>query len=140
MFVLDHMGKPAIARGQIETWNKHLHELASRPNVTCKISGLVTEADPSDWTPVQLRPYFDTALECFGPDRLMIGTDWPVCTAGCTYAEWWQLIENWTAVLSAAERAAILGDTATRVYRLERFPAQPCIGQHGSASPGARAS
>jgi L-fuconolactonase len=120
MFVLDHLGKPAIARGEIETWSKHLHELAQRPNVCCKVSGLVTEADLAAWTPMQLRPYVHIALECFGPDRLMVGTDWPVCTAGCSYAQWWTLLEDWTSPLSATERAAILGESAMRIYRLQR--------------------
>jgi len=131
MFVLDHLGKPAIARGEIETWSKHLHELARRPNVCCKVSGLVTEADPAAWTPTQLHPYFDIALECFGSDRLMVGTDWPVCTVGCSYAQWWELLEDWTAPLSATERAAILGETATRIYRLQRS-----TGQYHSTFPG----
>jgi len=134
MFVLDHMGKPAIAQGEMETWSRQLQELARRPNVYCKLSGLVTEADPAAWTPLQLHPYFNTALECFGPDRLMIGTDWPVCTVGCSYAQWWELVENWTAPFSSAERAAILGDTATRIYSLQRSPAQ-----HGGPSVGASA-
>jgi L-fuconolactonase len=124
IFVLDHMGKPPIAQGGLETWNLHLRELARRPNVCCKLSGLVTEADPAAWTPLQLHPYFNIALECFGSDRLMIGTDWPVCTAGCSYAQWWELVENWTAPLSAAERAAILGGTATQVYSLQTLPTQ----------------
>lgn len=119
MFVLDHMGKPAIAQGEMETWSRHLNELARRPNVYCKVSGLVTEADPAAWTPTQLRRYFDIALECFGPNRLMIGTDWPVCTVGCSYAQWWALVADWTASLSVAEGAAILGETATRIYRLQ---------------------
>jgi L-fuconolactonase len=134
IFVLDHLGKPAIARREIETWSKHLHELAKRPNVCCKASGLVTEADLTDWTPMQLRPYLDIALECFGPDRLMVGTDWPVCTAGCSYAQWWALIEDWIAPLSAAERAAILGESATRIYRLQRS-----TDQYHSTVPGSPA-
>jgi len=124
MFVLDHMGKPAIARGEITTWRDHLRELAQRPNVCCKVSGLVTEADPAAWTASQLQPYLHTALECFGPHRLMIGTDWPVCTAGCSYKSWWALVEDWTAPLSAAERDALLGDTAIRIYSLQTSPTQ----------------
>jgi L-fuconolactonase len=124
MFVLDHMGKPAIARGEIATWRDHLRELARRPNVYCKVSGLVTEADPAAWTAPQLQPYLHTALECFGPHRLMIGTDWPVCTAGCSYKSWWTLVEDWTAPLSVAERNALLGDTAMRIYSLQTSPTQ----------------
>jgi L-fuconolactonase len=124
-FVLDHMGKPAIAQGEIETWCRSLRELARRPNVFCKVSGLVTETDPAAWTPLQLHPYLHAALECFGPDRLMIGTDWPVCTAGCSYKQWWAFVEQWISPLSTTERAAILGDTATRTYSLQTAPAQP---------------
>jgi L-fuconolactonase len=121
-FVLDHLGKPQIASAEIETWSKFLRELARRPNVCCKVSGLVTEADPFAWSAEQLKPYLDSALESFGPKRLMIGTDWPVCTVGCSYQEWWTTIENWIAPLSASERADILGLTAARVYRLQ----SPC--------------
>jgi len=117
-FVLDHMGKPAIARDEIDSWSRNVRELAQRPNVTCKVSGLVTEANPATWTPELLRPYFDVVLESFGPDRLMIGTDWPVCNIGSSYSQWWHIVEGWTASLSPSERTAILGETATRVYRL----------------------
>ena len=82
------------------------------------VSGLVTEADPATWTPELLRPYFDVVLDSFGPERLMIGTDWPVCTIGSSYSQWWHIVEGWTASLSPFEQAAILGETATRVYRL----------------------
>lgn len=139
MFVLDHLGKPAIARGEIESWSKHVRELARRPNLCCKVSGLVTEANPAAWTPMQLRPYFDIALECFGPDRLMVGTDWPVCTVGCSYAQWWALVENWTASLSAVERAAILGTTATRIYQLQRSTARDGAAQQRDTFSGAPA-
>jgi L-fuconolactonase len=117
-FVLDHMGKPAIARLEIDRWSRDIRELARRPHVTCKVSGLVTEADPATWTPELLRPYFDVVLDSFGPERLMIGTDWPVCTIGSSYSQWWHVVEGWTASLSPFEQAAILGETATRVYRL----------------------
>ena len=117
-FVLDHMGKPAIAQHEIDLWSRNVRELAQRPNVTCKVSGLVTEANPATWTPELLRPYFDVMLESFGPERLMIGTDWPVCTIGSSYAQWWHIVEGWTASLSPSEQAAILGETATRVYGL----------------------
>jgi L-fuconolactonase len=117
-FVLDHMGKPAIAHHEIDLWSRSVRELAQRPNVSCKVSGLVTEASPATWTPELLRPYFDVVLESFGPERLMIGTDWPVCTIGCSYSQWWHIVEDWTASLSPSEQAAILSETATRVYRL----------------------
>jgi len=118
-FVLDHLGKPRIASLEIATWSQSLRELARRPNVCCKISGLVTEADPFAWTREQLKPYLDVALESFGAKRLMIGTDWPVCTVGCSYQEWWATVEDWIAPLSPSEQADILGLTAARVYRLQ---------------------
>lgn len=118
-FVLDHIAKPDIRAGEILRWSDDIRELAQRPNVTCKISGMVTESDLARWTPAQLCPYFETVLEAFGPNRLMIGTDWPVLTVACSYARWWQIVEHWIAGLSAHERALILGGTATRVYRLQ---------------------
>lgn len=122
-FVLDHVAKPRIRTGEQEPWATHLRALARRPNVVCKISGMVTEAG-AGWTPEQLRPYFEVALEAFTPDRLMVGSDWPVLTAHCSYAEWWALVEQWIAPLSGEEQAAILGGTAMRIYRLALSQAQ----------------
>lgn len=123
-FVLDHLGKPAIGAGEIASWDAALRELALRPQVTCKLSGMVTETDWSRWSPAGLQPYLEVALEAFGPDRLMIGTDWPVLTVGCGYAEWWQTVEQWIAPLSLGEQGGILGENAARVYSL-RPPPQP---------------
>lgn len=116
-FVLDHMAKPPIRAGEMEPWATHLLELAQRPNVVCKVSGMVTEAAVG-WTPEQLRPYFEVALEAFTPARLMVGSDWPVLTAHCGYAEWWELVEAWIAPLRGAERTAILGGNALQTYGL----------------------
>ena len=118
-FVLDHIAKPAIRAGELEPWATDLRELARRPNVSCKISGMVTEADPAHWTVTQLTPYFEVVLEAFRPERLMIGTDWPVLTAACDYATWWRTVETWITPLSLNEQAQILGGTATRVYQLQ---------------------
>ena len=122
-FVLDHIAKPGIARAEHAQWAVAIAQLAKRPNVVCKLSGMVTEARWTELTPHSmphvLRPYFDTVLQAFGPDRLMIGTDWPVLTVGCGYAGWWRTVEDWIAPLSMAEREAILGGVAARVYRLE---------------------
>lgn len=118
VFVLDHIAKPRIAAGELEPWAKNLRELARRPNVSCKISGMVTEADVTTWTPAQLRSYFSVVLEAFGPRRLLFGTDWPVCLAGVTYGRWKKTVEGWITPLSADERAAIMGVNATRIYRL----------------------
>ena len=117
-FVLDHIAKPEIVDGNFAPWAAAIGELARRTNVTCKLSGMVTEADWQHWTPTQLQPYFDTVLEAFTPSRLMFGSDWPVVTVACTYARWHDTVANWTAALTPTEQSAIFGDTATRTYRL----------------------
>ncbi|MGW7084126.1 amidohydrolase family protein [Streptomyces sp. NPDC054871] len=117
-FVLDHLGKPPIASGALEAWAASVRSLAALPNTVCKLSGLVTEADPKTWTVDDLRPYADTVLEAFGPDRLMFGSDWPVCTLAATYAEVMDLARQLSDSLSGSERSALFAGTATRVYRL----------------------
>ncbi|WP_255483971.1 amidohydrolase family protein [Granulicella sp. 5B5] len=117
-FVLDHIAKPSIASGEIAHWSASIHELARRPNVTCKLSGMVTEANWHTWTPSTLKPYFDVALEAFGPTRLMAGSDWPVLNVASTYTQWWQTLDTWLAPLSPDERVQIEGRTAARVYHL----------------------
>ncbi len=117
-FVLDHIGKPRIADGMREPWAGDLVELARRENVHCKLSGVVTEAAWDAWTLHALRPWLDTALEAFGPERLMFGSDWPVCLLAGGYDEVHELVENWSAALSAAERAALFGGNAARFYGL----------------------
>lgn len=114
--VLDHIAKPRIADGALEPWRERFRDLARRPNVTCKVSGLVTEADHAAWTEDGLRPYLDVALEAFGPGRLMFGSDWPVATLAATYGRWLGVVEAWAAPLSEEERAALFGGTAARVY------------------------
>ena len=117
-FVLDHLGKPDIQGGGFAEWYRNIRDLARQPNVACKLSGLVTEADWHTWSAQQLKPYFETVLEAFGPSRLMFGSDWPVLTVACTYAQWSETVAGWLAPLSANERAAIEGETAARIYRL----------------------
>ncbi|MGW0823494.1 amidohydrolase family protein [Streptomyces sp. NPDC002845] len=116
-FVLDHLAKPPIATGQIEPWAQHLKELALLPNVVAKLSGLVTEAAWSEWTRGDLRPFADVALDAFGTDRLMFGSDWPVCTLAADYDVVISTARALTSELSADERAALFATTATRVYR-----------------------
>ncbi|MGB7160402.1 MAG: amidohydrolase family protein [Tepidisphaeraceae bacterium] len=118
VFVLDHLAKPKIRRGESEPWRTHIAELARRPNVYCKVSGMVTEADPRRWTPEQLRPYFDAVLESFGARRLIFGSDWPVCLVGCPYGRWVQTVRDWTTQLSPDERDRIFGITAIEAYGL----------------------
>lgn len=116
--VLDHIAKPAITGTPPPEWLRLVTELARRPHVSCKFSGVVTEVRGWQWTPELLRPYFDAVLAAFGPDRLMFGSDWPVCLVASDYARWHRFIVDCTAPLAPAERAAILGGTATRFYRL----------------------
>jgi L-fuconolactonase len=118
-FVLDHIAKPGIAGQEIEPWAAQIRELAKRPNVTCKLSGMVTEADWRSWSAASLRPYFDRVLEAFGPARLMAGSDWPVLTVACSYSQWWATVAEWTAALSETERAQIEGGVAATVYNLD---------------------
>ncbi|HVT71962.1 MAG TPA: amidohydrolase family protein [Lacunisphaera sp.] len=116
--VLDHIAKPIVQGPPPAQWRTQVRELARCPNVACKFSGVVTEVPGWQWTPALLRPYFEIVLEAFGPHRLMFGSDWPVCLVAADYARWVALVEEFTAPLTAAERAAILGGTATSVYRL----------------------
>ncbi|MEI8386997.1 MAG: amidohydrolase family protein [Verrucomicrobiota bacterium] len=118
VFVLDHIAKPRIRDSAFEPWNTNIRELARRPNVYCKVSGVVTEADYATWTAALLKPYFDTVLEAFGPGRLMFGSDWPVCLVACDYARWHQLVSEWVAGLAPQEQSRILGGTAVEVYKL----------------------
>lgn len=117
-FVLDHVGKPPIAAGELEPWASDVRALAARPNTVCKLSGMVTEADPAKWTPEDLRPYADTVLDAFGPGRLMFGSDWPVCILAATYGQVVDATRELTAGLGDDERAQLFAGTATRVYRL----------------------
>lgn len=116
-FVLDHAGKPPIALGETEPWCGDISELAALPNVAVKLSGLVTEAR-ADWTTDDLRPYAEHALSSFGPDRIMFGSDWPVCLLAATYDEVLTATEELTAHLSEGERAEVFGGTAVRWYGL----------------------
>lgn len=118
VFVLDHIAKPRISAGELEPWAANIRELARRPHVACKVSGLVTEADVNAWSPAQLQPYLDVVLSAFGPSRLLFGSDWPVCLAGVSYAAWKHTVETALASLSSSERAAIMGENASRLYRL----------------------
>jgi L-fuconolactonase len=117
-FVLDHAGKPDIRGGVLDPWRAHIAALARLPNVVCKLSGLVTEADPATWTPAVLRPYVDHLLASFGPERLMFGGDWPVVKLASTYQRWVETVLELLAPLPAPARAAVLSGNARRVYRL----------------------
>jgi len=118
VFVLDHVAKPLIAAGIVEPWAGRMRELAKRENVWCKISGMVTEADWKTWTPETLKPYMEVAVEALGPKRLMVGSDWPVCLVACSYERWWQMLREYFAEFSDAERAQVFGGNAIQVYGL----------------------
>ncbi len=118
-FVLDHLGKPDVRAATPARWLKPFRELAGRPNVAAaKLSGLPMEADWTNWTPEGLRPYFDAALECFGPARLMFASDWPPCLSATSYQRWMEVVDAWVSPLTASEQAGIWSGAATRVYRL----------------------
>jgi L-fuconolactonase len=117
-FVLDHAGKPPIRRGELDPWRGRIGELARYDNVAVKLSGLVTEADQAAWRVEDLRPYTDALLESFGPDRVMFGSDWPVCLLAASYDVVVDAAEQLTAGLSAHERAAVFGANAVRAYGL----------------------
>jgi L-fuconolactonase len=117
-FVLDHFAKPYIREGKREPWRRELQELARRPNVYCKVSGLATEASHERWKLEDLRPYLDTALGAFGPRRLMFGSDWPVCTLATSYTRWAETIGAWLGPLETSERDAIMGGSAVDAYQL----------------------
>lgn len=118
-FVLDHIAKPRIRDGAISPWRENLKELAKRPNVYCKLSGVVTEADHRTWTPGQLRPYLEATLDAFGSRRLMFGSDWPVCLLACGYRRWHQIVNEFVAKLTPDEQARIFEGTAIEAYGLE---------------------
>lgn len=120
VFIVDHSAKPLIREGILSPWQENIVELARRPNVYCKISGLVTEADPARWTTRQLAPYIDTLLEAFGPRRLMFGSDWPVCLLGVTYGRWLAAVRSAISGLTREEQQRILAGTASEAYRLDR--------------------
>ncbi|MCF7854932.1 MAG: amidohydrolase family protein [Candidatus Pacebacteria bacterium] len=117
-FVLDHIGKPRIADEHMEPWSSNLRELAQRSNVACKLSGMVTEADFRNWTDAQLRPYMETVVEAFGPERVMFGSDWPVCLAAASYGRWLRVVREFISHFSPDEQNRILHGTATDFYQL----------------------
>jgi L-fuconolactonase len=117
-FILDHAGKPGIRAGLLDPWREHIRSLASLPNVDCKLSGLITEADPASWTVDQLRPYVDHLLATFGPARLLYGSDWPVAKLAGSYPRWLDTARQLVSHVSPEGQAAIFAGNARRVYRL----------------------
>jgi L-fuconolactonase len=118
-FVLDHLAKPAIKSRQIESWAAGIRRLAAFPNVFCKLSGLVTEADWHSWKPEDITPYLDIAFETFGTSRLMIGSDWPVCLVAGSYSRTMDVVKKYLQGQPAETRDAVLGGNARRFWRLK---------------------
>jgi len=116
VFVLDHIAKPRIKDNILSPWKENMAELAKRDNVFCKLSGMVTEADFQRWTPGQLQPYVEILLELFGSERLMFGSDWPVCLVASEYGQWLDTVKGFIQQLSNDEQELILGGNAERVY------------------------
>lgn len=121
-FVLDHLAKPDIKGGGREPWASYMKTVAQSKNVYCKISGLVTEADWLHWRPEDFRPYLDIVFEAFGPERLMFGSDWPVCLLAASYQRVKQLIKTYVDLHAANHKADIFGGNAVRFYGLKAAP------------------
>ena len=117
-FVLDHISKPFIKDGKIEPWKTDIHRLASFQNVSCKISGMVTEADWHNWKPEDFKPYMNIVLDAFGADRIMVGSDWPVCTVAGEYEDVMRIAADYVEQLSGDEQAAIWAENAKRIYQV----------------------
>jgi L-fuconolactonase len=126
-FVIDHCAKPEIKAGKTEPWATQMGKIAQHKNVFCKVSGLATEAHWKGWKADDFKPYLDIVFDAFGPDRLMFGSDWPVCLLAATYRQVKQLIEDYVRDFSQADKKKIFGGNAARFYNLE--PAQ-----HGPAA------
>jgi L-fuconolactonase len=119
--VLDHLAKPPIKNGMLHPWAEGIRELATFSNVFCKLSGMVTEADWGNWRPEHLKPYLDVAWECFGPDRLMIGSDWPVCTVASSYSRTVDAVIKHLGPVGDDWKEKVLGGNARKFYKL-RLP------------------
>jgi L-fuconolactonase len=117
-FVLDHLAKPPIKRGDLDLWAQGIRRLAEFPNLFCKLSGLVTEADWQHWKLEQIVPYLDVAFEAFGADRLMVGSDWPVCLVAASYARWIEVVNTYLRGQRPECRDRVLGGNAQRFWQL----------------------
>jgi L-fuconolactonase len=118
IFVLDHIAKPKIIDEIFEPWATQMKDLSKRSNVYCKLSGMATEADWENWSVEDLHPYMEIALECFGPGRIMFGSDWPVARLAIEYAQWVEICRTFISKLSTDEQKNIEGGTAIKVYKL----------------------
>jgi len=118
IFILDHCGVPQVKDRNLDPWRSHITEIAKIPNVSCKISGLVAYADPQSWTAEDLRPFIDHAIGSFGWDRVMFGSDWPVCTLSASYRQWVEALQAITQGAGEVNQRKLFHDNAVRVYRL----------------------
>ncbi len=119
VFILDHIAKPCIKERRISGWKEDIEKLACYPNVYCKLSGILTEGDISNWKKEDFTPYLDIVLEAFGPDRLLIGSDWPVCLLAGDYRRVMEVVLDYLDPLSDAEKNKIMGSNAVNAYQLE---------------------
>jgi predicted TIM-barrel fold metal-dependent hydrolase len=117
-FILDHCGVPQVKEKILDPWREHIREISQLPGVACKVSGLVAYADPGRWTLEDLRPYVEHVIECFGWDRVIFGSDWPVCTLSSTYARWVDALSALTRSAGEANQKKLFHDNAICVYRL----------------------
>ena len=117
-FILDHCGVPEVKDQRLDPWRERIRELSKFPNVSCKVSGLVAYADPANWKADDLRPFVDHAIECFGWDRVMFGSDWPVCNLTASYSRWVETLRALTQSAGEANQKKLFHDNAIRVYRL----------------------
>jgi L-fuconolactonase len=117
-FILDHFGKPPVKKGELEPWHSQLRKFAKLPNVTCKVSGLTTEADWEYWTAADLKPYFDTVMESFGADRVIFAGDWPVCTLATEYQRWVSTVAELISYLPTEDAVKLFRSNAERIYRI----------------------
>lgn len=117
-FIIDHLAKPYIKKGKIEEWKESIGKIAAYPNVLCKVSGMVTEADWKQWKKEDFTPYLDVVVNAFGTQRVVYGSDWPVCLVAATYQQQLQIIEDYFSSFTAAEKAAVFGGNAVQFYQL----------------------
>ena len=117
-FVLDHIAKPFIKDAVLSPWREQIRELAGSSNVWCKVSGMITEANRTTWKSADFKPYLDVVFQAFGEDRLMYGSDWPVCLLAGSYERMFELVDDYTRQLTPSVREKFFGSNATRFYRI----------------------
>jgi len=122
IFVVDHIAKPLIKDGIVSPWKEDIVALAKFPNVYCKLSGMVTEADWNTWKPENIRPYLDVIMDAFGPERILIGSDWPVCLVAGKYSEVMQVVTDYISTFTEKEQDLMLGGNAAKAYKLPLTP------------------